>query len=613
MLRKTTVVLFSFLMITSMLLAACQPATTPTPVVQTVKETVVVMQQGTPVVITATPAPTTPPQPGTTKKILRQAIGTGSDIPSIDPSHAQSVDEVQIIESTSLSVVRQNEVTTELEKSFATDYTVSDDGMTYTFKLLPNIPWVKYDANKGEVVKVQDCNGNDRMVTADDFAYGILRTLDPRTASEYSYVLTPYLAGANDFNTASITDTAKLDDLRSKVGVKVIDPQTIQYTFVAPAVYNLNILGLWVTRAQPKWLIEGDDCNDARGDRWTEGGFYQGYGPFTLKEWNHDYNLTMIKNPFWPGTTEVPQAKIDEIQDKFLDSGAALADFEAGNLDSCGIPTGDLDRIKADPTYSAMIHQVITLGTEFYSFQTKLPPTDDVRVRMALSLAIDRQSLVDNVVKSGIPATWFTNPGVAGGPKVGKYPDLALKYDPTKAKQLLDEYLKEKNTTADKLNITLLYNSSESNKNRAEATQQMWKDNLGINVQLVTVETKVFYSTRKQAQQNVFRSSWVQDYPDANNFLMEVFGPGTGYSAVMKWDSGDLFTQFVDLLKQAAVEKDPAKRMDLYAQAEKILLYDEAAVAPLYWYSTPVLIRSSIKITESVTGYDHYEKWDIAQ
>lgn len=186
-----------------------------------------------------------------------------------------------------------------------------------------------------------------------------------------------------------------------------------------------------------------------------------------------------------------------------------------------------------------------------------------------------------------------------------------LKYDPVKAKQLLDEYLKEKNLTADKLTITLLYNTSELGKNRAEATQQMWKDNLGINVQLVTVETKIFYSTRKQAQQNVFRSSWVQDYPDANNFLMEVFGPGTSYSGVMKWDSGDNYTKFVDLLKQAAVEKDPAKRMDLYAQAEKILLYDEAAVTPLYWYSSPVLIQPYVKVTDSITGYDHYEKWDI--
>ncbi len=610
MLRKASVLLISILMISSMLLSACQPAATPTPIVQTIKETVVVMQEGTPIVITATPAA---PTAETTKKVVRMSLGA-NDIPSIDPSHAQSQDEIQVIEADSLGVVRQNETTGELEKSFATDYQVSGDGKVYTFKLPTNVPWVKYDANKDEVVKVQDCNGADRMVTADDFAFGILRTLDPRTASEYSYVLTPYLVGAADFNGGPITDTAKLDELRAAVGVKVIDPQTIQYTFKEAAVYNLNILGLWVARAQPKWLIEGDDCTDARGDRWTEGGLYQGYGPYTLKEWNHDYNLTLIKNPFWPGTAEVPQAKIDEVQFKFLDVSTAFAEFEAGNLDFSGIPSGDMDRVKADPTYKDLIVQGVgTPGTELWSFNTKLAPTDDVRVRQALSYAIDRQSLVDNVVKSGIVATWYTNPAVAGAPKPGKYPDLAIKYDPAKAKELIDAYCKEKNTTPDQLQFTLMYNTSESNKKVAEAAQQMWKDNLGIDVKLLNQERKVFYAQRTEGKENIYRTSWVEDYPDANNFLYEVFGPQGGFKDIVHWDSGDLYTKFVDILTQAANEQDTQKRMDLYAQAEQILIRDEAAIAPLWWYGTPYLKQPYVKDTVTITGYDHYEKWDLAQ
>ena len=82
----------------------------------------------------------------------------------------------------------------------------------------------------------------------------------------------------------------------------MVDPATLKYTFLTPGVYNLNLLGLWIAYAQPKWLIEGDDCTEAHGDRWIEAGFYQGYGPFTLKEWQHDYYMTLIKNPFWPGT-----------------------------------------------------------------------------------------------------------------------------------------------------------------------------------------------------------------------------------------------------------------------------------------------------------------------
>jgi len=607
--RKAIWMVVSILMVTIMVLTACTPPAA-TPIVQTV------MVPGDTVVVKETviaPAPTTAPvAPVAGKKILRMEGGE-TDIPSIDPSHSQGMTESQLVETNFMGLYRQNEQTTEMEKGMATGYTVSDDGMTYTFTLMENIPWVKYDAVKDQVVKVQDCEGKDRVVTADDFAFGILRTLDPKTASEYAYVLTPYLVGADEYNSSEETDEAKLAELRAAVGVKVIDPKTIAYTFKSPAVYNLNIIGLWVAHAQPKWLIEGDDCTDARGERWTENGFFQSYGTYTLKEWIHDSILTLAKNPFWPGTSEVPQAKIDEIQYYILSASAAFAEFEAGNLDIASIPSGDHDRITTDPVYKDMITQTNTLGTEWYAFNTKKEPTDDVRVRMALSLAIDRESLLANVVKSGVIAPFFTNPGAAGAPKPDQYPDLGVKYDPAQAKALLDEYLKEKGKTADALAISLMYNTSQSNKQTAEAIQAMWKEVLGLNVNVLNQERKVFYAQRPLGNENVYRSSWVQDYPDTNNFLYEVFGPGGGFAEVVKWD-GDPYTQFVDLLKQGAVEKDPAKRMDVYAQAEKLLVADQAVLAPLYWYATPILVRRpDVKDIYSKTGYDHYEKWDIVR
>jgi oligopeptide transport system substrate-binding protein len=612
--RKTVISLVSFLLILATVLAACQS--------QPVIETVVVEKEGTPVVITqvvketvkeTVEVPVTQPRAEESSlKVLRLNSGT-SDIPTIDPSHATQSMEIQVIGTTSIGLVRQNEETAEVEKGMATSYDVSDDGTVYTFHLLDNVPWVKWDANKGEVVKVQDCEGNDRMVTAEDFKYGVLRTLDPRTASEYAYVLTPYLKGADEFNSPSTDDPAKLDELAAAVGVEVIDPQTIQFTFNAAGVYNLNLLGLWVAHAQPKWLIEGDDCTEAHSDRWTEQGFYQGYGPYTLKEWVHDYYMTLVKNPYWPGTETVPVAKIDEIKLTVLEESTALAEFEAGNLDSSGIPSGDMDRITTDPMYKDLIEQTITLGTEFYAFNTQLAPTDDARVRKALSMAIDRESLVTNVVKGGVPALFFTNPGVAGAPKPEKYPDLGIRFDPQGAKQLLDEYLAEKGTTADQLQIALMYNTSEGHKQNAEAIQAMWKDNLGVTVNLINQEWKVYLQQRREGKENIYRSSWVQDYPDANNFLYEVFGPGAGYQSVVDWTEGPSYDQFLKLITDAAVESDPAKRMDLYSQAEKILVQDEAVIAPLFWYSTPVLYRASVQHPISITGYDHWEKWDIQQ
>jgi oligopeptide transport system substrate-binding protein len=563
-----------------------------------------------------TEAPTEPPAPAE-PKILRLS-GGASDYGTIDPSLATQSAEIQIAETTSLGVVRQNETTAEIEPSMATGYEVSDDGLTYTVHIMQGVPWVHYNADSGQVEVVKDCQGNDRTVTAQDFAYGIVRTIDPATASDYAYALLPYLAGAAEFNDGTNTDPAS-------VGVKAVDDSTIEYTFTAPAVYNLNLLGLWIAHAEPKWLIEGDDCTDAAADRWTEAEFFQGYGPFTLKEWVHDASMGLIKNPFWPGNETVPQAKIDEIQIRFLDASPALSEFDAGNLDVASIPSEEWDRIHSDPAYADMIRPYYTLGTEWYGFNTKLAPTDDQRVRLALSLAIDRDLLVKQVVKGGIPAQFFTNPGAAGGPKPELYPDGGVKYNPDKAKELLNEYLTEKNLKPENLKLTLMANSTEGNQKTGEAIVGMWKDVLGVDVNFVTQERQVYLVTRKDGKENIYRNSWVQDYPDANNFLYDVFGLNAAFTAVVDWPinvssnseeeytpgSNPNFDKFTELLQEAANEQDAKKRMDLYAQAEQILLVDEAVVAPLYWYSDDYLIRPEIQDTQSITGYDHYEKWDI--
>ncbi|HSL43038.1 MAG TPA: peptide ABC transporter substrate-binding protein [Anaerolineales bacterium] len=569
-----------------------------------------------------TEAPTeaaTEPPASTEPKILRLAP-LASDFGTIDPALATQSAEIQIAETTTLGVVRQNETTAEIELAMATGYEVSDDGLTYTVDIMNNVPWVHYNAETGEVEVVQDCDGNDRMVTAQDFVYGIVRTIDPATASDYAYALLPYIEGAAEFNDGTNTDP-------ESVGVRAVDEDTIEYTFTAPAVYNLNLLGLWIAHATPQWLIEGDECTDAAGDRWTEQEFFQGYGPYTLKEWIHDSNLTLIKNPFWPGTENVPQAKIDEIEHRFLDTSPALSEFEAGNLDIAAIPSEEWDRIHSDPAYADMIRPIYTLGTEWYGFNTKLAPTDDQRVRLALSLAIDRELLVQQVVKGGIPAQFFTNPGAAGAPKPELYPDDGVKYDPEQAKALLDEYLTENNLAAEDLQLTLMANSSEGNQRTGEAIVGMWNDVLGIDVTFVTQERAVYLDTRTEGNENIYRNSWVQDYPDANNFLYDVFGLNAAFTDVVDWPinvglteaeeyepgSNENFDRFTELLQQAANEQDPQARMDLYAQAEQILLIDEAVVAPLYWYSDDILIRPEIQDTESITGYDHYEKWDIVR
>ncbi len=613
--RKKSWLAVSVLLMAVMLLSACQPAAAPTP--EVIYQTQIVEKEGQQVTVVVTAQPNEPAAPvdqTPQKKVLHLAWGP-SDIPTIDSALAWDVISIQMIDEMTVGLTRQNEQTAELENAMATDVQVADDGLTYTFKIKQGVPWVKYDSVNDQVVQVLDCDGNPRMVNANDFEYGMKRTADPMVAADYAYVLGLAVQGVDEFNSGAAEDS-------SVVGVTALDDSTLEVKFLRPAVYNLNIMSMWFAHAMPSWLIDGSDCSDARGDKWIETGLYQGYGPFTLKEWVHDAEITLIKNPFWPGDDVVPTAKIDEIHWSIIDTPAALAEFEAGNLDSAGIPSSDQDRILADPQYADMVTYTYTLGTEFYAYNAQLPPTDDVRVRQALSMSIDRQSLINNVIKDGIPSPFFTNPGAAGAPKPELYPDLGINYDPEQAKALMNEYLTEKGQSAADVTISLMFNTGDANKKIAETVQAMWQDNLGIKVELVNQEWAVFKVSRKDGQNNVYRGSWVQDYPDANNFLYEVFAPGGAYQDVVDWaydpsktDTWDnpKYDEFIKLLEDAAVETDPDARMELYAQAEQILVYDEAAVMPLRWYSSRILRLPRVQDTQSITGYDRYEKWDISE
>jgi len=615
--KKSVTVLFALLVIASMVLAACAPQK----VVETVVVTKEVVKEGEKVIETQVVVITPTPQPqAPAPKTLRLNMGPG-DIPTIDPALSTDTSSVQIVEETTVGLTRQNEETTAIEPGMALSWEAKDneDGtQTVTFKLRNDVPWVKYDSISGQVVKVQDCEGKDRMVTAKDFEYGIKRTLDPNTASDYAYVLAFAIKGASEFNSAK-PDAENLAELRDAVAVKAIDDTTLEITFNEPAAYNVNIAGMWVAHAQPQWLIEGDDCTEARGDRWTETGFFQGYGPYTLKEWIHDATITLIKNPFWPGSDSVPQAKIEEITWTMLDEAPAFAEYEAGNLDAAGVPLADIDRVKADPELSKQLVIAPVLCTYYYGFNTKAPVVDDVRVRRALSMAIDRQSLIDNVLKGGQePAQWFSRPGLAGAPTIDKYPDLGVKFDPEKAKAELQSYLDEKGLTADQLDLTLMFNTSSGHQKIAEAIQQMWKENLGVNVKLVNQEWKVYLKTIKgEETPQIWRLGWCQDYPDANNFIREVFSVGGSANPYGDKQVGGVSwknDKFEELVRQAARETDPAKRVDLYAQAEQILVYEDAVIAPIYWYTRVTVTKPYVTRTFSVLGgLEHIEKWDVSK
>ncbi len=611
--RKAMLV-YALLAVLVFVVACAAPATPPPP--QVVKETVVIA--GTPQVVekvvTPTAAATTAPK---RPNVVRFNPGGSGDVPTVDPNIAEDTSSITAIENMFIGLTRLDEVTSELHPGIATKWDISADGKTYKFTLRNDVPWVRWDGAKKAVAKVQTCpdkdkKTKDRVVTAKDFEYGILRALNPKTASPYAYVLAFVIDGADAYNSGTLTDT-------KKVGVKAIDDTTLEIKFLSDAVYNLNIAGLWTAYATPSWLIDGDDCTTARAERWIEPGFFQSYGPYTLKEWVHDSTMTMVKNPFWPGSPKIPVAKINEVTFTMLDEAPAMAEFEAGNLDATAVPLGDIDRVKADPKLSKLYKTAPSTCTYYLGYNTKAKFIENANLRRALSFSVDRAKLISTVLKGGQePAQWFGRPGIAAAPTMQTHPNLGVKFDTAKAKEYLASALKELNVTADKLDITLMFNTSSGHQAIAEFVQQQWKDNLGLNVKLTNQEWKVYLvTTKSENTPQIFRMGWCMDYPDENNFINEVVSVNGSQNPAKNGVPYGGFTwkndKFETLVKQAAVEKDPKKRLDMYAQAEQIIVVDDPVMIPLYWYTRNTVTQPHIKRTFSVGGHEIFYNWEVVQ
>lgn len=208
-----------------------------------------------------------------------------------------------------------------------------------------------------------------------------------------------------------------------------------------------------------------------------------------------------------------------------------------------------------------------------------------------------------------IPAQWFTRPGLDAAPTLETHPDLGAKYDPELAKAEFDLALADLGLAgAADLTLTLSYNDSSNHGAIMQAIQQMWRDTLGLEVTLVALEPSTYFATVSEEAPMIYRSGWCQDYSDANNFAFDVF-----YSKSSQNDPGFVNADYDALVEQARVETDPEVRRDLYAQAENILSFEQAGIAPIYWYTTNQLIKPYVEYTTSVTGNQAYFNWNIAK
>lgn len=391
-----------------------------------------------------------------------------------------------------------------------------------------------------------------------------------------------------------------MDDL----GVVALDDTTVQFTLERKAGYFPAIAGMWVAKPMPQWAIEEN------GDKWTEAGMAVSNGPYALESWIHGGELNLVKNPLWIGADDVSIERVEGLM--ITEESTAFALYENGELDSTGVPSTEIDRVKADPALSADFFSAPDVCTYYYGFVNTKPPFDDVRVRKAFVQSIDRQSLIDNVTKGGqIPATSFAPPGIFGAPEPGK---VGLPYDVDAAKASLQEYLDENSMTIEDFNalgVTLMHNTSEGHANIAAAIQQMWADNLGADVRVENQEWKVYLKTigndtALEDVPHIFRLGWCADYPDENNWIHEVFNSDEGANRV-RTDNAE----FNELTVAAGSADSPEERTELYEQAEKMFAEDMVAYAPIYHYTIVNVTQQWLTRNFPSLGGNDFYNWSL--
>ena len=614
--KKTSLLLI--VMLIGILLVACQPETVETikevEVTRVVTETVVEEGESVEVTRVVTEVQEVMVTPEVEEVVADVEPVTlywnwTAEPPSLDPSLATDNVSINAVGNTFMGLTRADPVSGEVLPHLATDWEVSEDGTFYTFNIRDDIPWVKYDPASGEWAQEVDEEGNPRFVTAHDVVYGVKRTIDPATASDYAYVLYN-IVNAQEVNGAE--EGVTLDD----VGVEALDDTTVQFTLTSPAAYFPSIAGMWVANAQPQWAIEEWE------NKWTEAGLIVTNGPYGLEEWIHGGSLNLVKSPLWPDADTVQIERVEGVM--ITEASTAFAMYENNELDTQGVPQTEIDRVKADPVLGPEFVNAPDPTTYYYGFTNNKPPFDDVRVRTAFVQAIDRQSLIDNVTKGGqLPATSFAPPGIFGAPEPGT---VGLPSDPAAAQASLQAYLDENGMTVDDfsaLGITLMHNTSEGHANIAAAIQQMWKDTLGVDVKVENQEWKVYLDTIKNTtpiaeMPHIWRLGWGADYADENNWVHEVFNAEAGANRLRRNCSDAVCTdvsasEYDELTVAAAQETDPAKRIEMYAQAEEILAVEEAAYAPIYHYTVVNTVKPWLTRTFAPVGADLFYTWTIDQ
>ncbi|MGL4253285.1 MAG: peptide ABC transporter substrate-binding protein [Fusobacteriaceae bacterium] len=445
----------------------------------------------------------------------------------------------------------------------AESWEISEDGMKYTFKLRENAAW-----------------SDGQKITAHDYVYGMLRTLDPVTGSLYAFLMSP-IKGADEYNSGKIK--------AEEVGVKALDDLTLEVTLAKPTAYFLELGYFKVMFPQRKDIIEKS------GDKYgSEADTLIANGPFILKEWVHNNKVVLEKNPtYW----DKENVKLEKIEMAIVpDENARMNLMLNGQVDVGGATKPEwMDKFNQMGVFDFISKSA--LGTNYTTFNTQSKYFKNPKVRKAFSMAVNREELND-VLFNGrfVPAYGWVAKGIQIGGKeyreqVGEPLNQLLKSDTT-AVDVLKEGLKELGLPEDPSQVTINFLSSgtsEWSRKYAEYLQQMYKKNLGVEIKAEFVEWPVYQKRNDELDYEMGGQAWTGDYNDPNTFLdMWISTAGIVKNG---WKS----SEYDNLIDKASKTADVQERLEYFKQAEKMLVVDEAVIAPTLYRMNSTFVRKYVK------------------
>ena len=510
-------------------------------------------------------AATTTEEPGRQDGVLDVCIA--SEPNSIDPALNSAVDGAVMLQHAFEGLIKwvdDGEGNAKLAPGQAESWDTSEDGLKWTFHLRDGITWT-----------------DGKPVTAQDFVFAWNRLVDPATAADYEYML----------------DMVKGYD-EHKLAISAPDDKTLEVELSAMCPYFEEIMAFPATFPVREDVVAKEDWT-------TTPDTYISNGPYKMTEWNHNQNILMEKRDDYYDAAAIKAPKINfHLQD---DINAMYASYRSGELDFIeSVPTEETTNLLSTGELKVKPY----IGTYYVSYNNQLEPFNDPKVRQAFSLAIDRNFIVEKVTASGqVPAAGFVPSGVADATEGSDFREVGGEYysikpedyeaNCEKARELLKEAGYENGQGFPV--VEFLYNTSESHKAIAEALQNMWQEQLGVQVTLQNQEWNVFLTERKKGNYSIARDGWIADYNDPMSFL-DMFLTGGGNNNPQYSNP-----KFDELIKKAKVTSDPAERFKLMHEAEDLAFGQDVCAAPLYYYVNTFMIKPNIKgLYYTPLGYFFY-------